>query len=247
MGEGRVGLIAGGGALPREAAACLAREGLETRIVGFEGVTDPAFVSAEACLRLGQVEALVERMRGEDVASLLIVGRFDPTWAEAPSPRFAPDETARRLFAEAGPEGPVAWMARLAAFLEREGLPLARQDVLLAALLARPGALSRAEPTAAQQADLVAGRAALAVQESAVLGQAVAVHAGHVVARETLEGTDALIRRAGAAAGAGFTLVKAARPGQDPRLDLPAIGPTTIDVLAEAGAGALAIEAGATL
>lgn len=247
LAEGRVGLIAGGGALPFEAARCLGDAGRDLTLVGFEGISDAGLVAPEDRLRLGQVERLLDRMRSRRVTSLLIVGRFDPSIVASPSPFFEPDETARRLFAEAPPEAHVAWMSTVADFLEDEGLPLARQDVLLAPLVAQPGLLAGAPPSPAQRADVRAGRAAVAEQPPHGLGQAVAVKDGEVVARETPEGTDALIRRAGLEVGPGITIVKVARPGQDPRLDLPAIGPETVEVLAEVDGAGLAVEAGATI
>ena len=247
MAEGRVGLIAGSGALPGEAARCLSESGVAFDLLGFEGISDPALVAPEARIRLGQIDALVQRMRASGVETLLIVGAFDPDLVRSPSPLFEPDDTARRLFEGAAPEAHVAWMSTIADFLEDVGLPLARQDSLLAPLLAPPGPLGPEAPTRAHRADLEVGRAVLAAQPASVLGQAIAVKDGEVVARETTKGTDALIRMAGQEAGPGVTIVKAARPGQDPRLDLPAIGPTTIETLAEAGVEALAVEAGATI
>lgn len=247
MTEGRVGLIAGGGALPGEAMRCLREAGVDVEIVGFEGISAPGLLASADRLVLGQIDRLLERMRARAVQSLLIVGRFDPGLVAAPSPVFEPDETARRLFEGASPEAHVAWMSTIADFLEQEGLPLARQDRLLAPLIARPGRLGGASPSTAQRADVAVGRAALAAQPPHVLGQAVAVKDGELVARETPAGTDALIRRAGREAGPGITLVKAARPDQDPRLDLPAIGPETVEVLAEVEGAVLAVEAFTTI
>jgi DUF1009 family protein len=68
------------------------------------------------------------------------------------------------------------------------------------------------------------------------------------LAVEALEGTDACIRRGGdLARSGGFTVVKAVKPGQDRRFDLPAVGPDTVDTLREARGRVLAVEAGATL
>ncbi|MGB0621082.1 MAG: UDP-2,3-diacylglucosamine diphosphatase LpxI domain-containing protein [Myxococcota bacterium] len=247
MAEGRVGLIAGGGALPGLARRCLVEAGFDVAVLGFEGITEPALAPPAAHLRLGQVEALVSRMRTAQVDSLLMVGRFDPALAEASAARLTPDATARRLFEGMAPGAHVAWMSAVADFLEAEGLPLARQDVLLAPLLARRGPLGASMPGPTHHGDLAAGRREINAQAASVLGQAVAIKEGCVVARETPAGTDALIREAGRVAGNGFVIVKAARPGQDPRLDLPAIGPTTIAALAEAGGAGLAIEAERTI
>jgi DUF1009 family protein len=79
------------------------------------------------------------------------------------------------------------------------------------------------------------------------VGQAAALRNGNVLALEAIEGTDEMIRRAGEWGGAGATIVKAARPGQDRRFDLPAIGRGTIEAMQAAGATGLAVEAGATL
>ena len=78
------------------------------------------------------------------------------------------------------------------------------------------------------------------------IGQTVVVKDCAVLAVEAIEGTDAAIRRAGAIA-AGACAVKVAKPSQDPRFDVPTIGPGTVEVLAEAGVAVLAVEAGATV
>ena len=81
------------------------------------------------------------------------------------------------------------------------------------------------------------------------IGQAVVVQAGRVLGVEGVEGTDGLIERCAALqeAGPGAVLVKMKKPGQERRADLPTIGLTTIEKLAEAGFSGVAFEAGETL
>jgi DUF1009 family protein len=67
------------------------------------------------------------------------------------------------------------------------------------------------------------------------------------VALEAMEGTDETIRRAGRIAGAGATVVKVAKPRQDPRFDVPVVGIGTVETMKEAGAAVLAVESGQTL
>ncbi len=67
------------------------------------------------------------------------------------------------------------------------------------------------------------------------------------VAVEALEGTDACIRRGGELAKEGAVVVKAVKPQQDRRFDLPAVGPDTVDSMRESGCQVLAVEAGTTL
>ena len=71
------------------------------------------------------------------------------------------------------------------------------------------------------------------------------VRQGEVIAREDQAGTDALID--GVRPGAGAVLVKAAKPQQDLRFDLPVIGPETVLRAAAAGFAGIAVEAGRTL
>ena len=68
-----------------------------------------------------------------------------------------------------------------------------------------------------------------------------------VVAVEAMEGTDAVIRRAGEIAGPGTRIVKVAKPNQDMRFDVPVVGVATIEAMRAAGATALSIDAGRTL
>ena len=78
------------------------------------------------------------------------------------------------------------------------------------------------------------------------IGQTVVVHKGTVVAVEGVEGTNETIRRGCALAGKGVVVCKVARPDQDMRYDIPAVGPETLMVMREGGASALVLEAGRT-
>jgi DUF1009 family protein len=75
------------------------------------------------------------------------------------------------------------------------------------------------------------------------IGQAVAVRNGIVAAVEAAEGTDSALRRGATLTGKGMVVAKAAKPGQDLRFDRPAIGPATIELLAEIGAAMIGVEA----
>jgi len=80
------------------------------------------------------------------------------------------------------------------------------------------------------------------------IGQAIAVKEQEVIAVEALEGTAAMIERAGQLCSSGnWTLFKASKPDQDMRLDVPCIGPDTIKSLAENGSRRLVVEAGRTI
>jgi DUF1009 family protein len=79
------------------------------------------------------------------------------------------------------------------------------------------------------------------------IGQTIVVKDRAVVAVEAMEGTDAVIRRAGEIAGPGTRVVKVAKPNQDMRFDVPVVGVATIEAMKAAGATAITIDAGRTL
>jgi DUF1009 family protein len=132
-------------------------------------------------------------------------------------------------------------------WLEEQGLPVLDPVPFLADRLAPEGVYGRQEPTAEEWADARYGLELARGIGRLDLGQTVVVKDGVGVAVEALEGTDACIRRGGELAGAGAVVVKAVKPNQDRRFDLPAVGPETIEVMAEFEARVLAVEAGTTL
>jgi len=79
------------------------------------------------------------------------------------------------------------------------------------------------------------------------IGQTIAVKDAAVVAVEAMEGTDAVIARAGSLAGPGVRVVKVAKPSQDMRFDVPVVGAPTVEAMRRAGATALSVDAGRTL
>ena len=121
------------------------------------------------------------------------------------------------------------------------------QGVELEAMLAPHGSMTSRPPESSARDDLSAGRLILEDREGVDAAQCIVMKDRAMLAIETIEGTDDAIRRAGRSGGAGATVIKARRKGQDGRFDLPAVGPDTIRTMVAAGARALAIEAGACL
>jgi hypothetical protein len=246
----RLGLIAGCGSLPAEAARALRGAGTTVCAIAFEGLTDPALVGDVDELRwhkLGQLEATAASLRAMAMQSILLVGSISKQVLFDGSGRVEPDRAAVTLLEKLAGWRDDALFAALADWFEGQGFAIGRQDVVLASLVAREGAFASRPPDASEQADLVAGRRALEALGAAGIGQCVVVKRGCVVAVEAVEGTDEAIRRAGQLAGPGATVVKGIRSGQDRRFDLPAIGPGTIAAMVEARASCLAVEAGVTL
>ena len=113
--------------------------------------------------------------------------------------------------------------------------------------MAKPGILSRRQPTAEELEDFAFGYRMADAVAALDIGQTIVVKDKAVVAVEAMEGTDAVIRRAGEIAGPGTRIVKVAKPNQDMRFDVPVVGVATIEAMKAAGATAISIDAGKTL
>jgi UDP-2,3-diacylglucosamine hydrolase len=143
----------------------------------------------------------------------------------------------------------------VADIFEQEGLRLVAPHEILADLLASAGVMTRASPGAADRADAERAAEIAAALGKVDVGQAVVVAQGICLGVESIQGTDALLdfvaRTAGGyrpdPGGAGGVLYKAPKPGQDWRLDLPAIGPATVEGAARAGLAGLVLLAGGVL
>lgn len=140
-----------------------------------------------------------------------------------------------------------ALIAAVAGVLQEHGIAVMDSTALLGNLLARPGLLTRTAPNAAVQADFEFGARMADTIAGLDIGQTVVVKDRAVVAVEAMEGTDAVIGRAGALAGPGTRVIKVAKPSQDMRFDVPVVGVATIKAMTASGADALSIDAGRTL
>jgi DUF1009 family protein len=140
-----------------------------------------------------------------------------------------------------------ALISAVADVLRDEGIELLNSTAFLEPLLARTGTLSRRAPSAEELDDLAFGYRMADAVAALDIGQTVVVKDKAVVAVEAMEGTDAVIRRAADIAGGGTRVVKVAKPAQDMRFDVPVVGVATIDVMRQAGATAISVDAGKTL
>jgi UDP-2,3-diacylglucosamine hydrolase len=131
--------------------------------------------------------------------------------------------------------------------LKAEGMEILDSTLLLKSFLAPKGTLTRRAPSEDELADIDFG-IGIAKQMGALdVGQTVVIRGKAIVAIEAMEGTDRCILRGGAIARQGAVVVKMSKPDQDPRFDVPVIGPRTINFMKKVKASCLAIEAGKTL
>ncbi len=236
-----IGLIAGSGRLPLLFAEHAAKAGRTVVAVAHEGETD-ASLPAAAWVKLGQLGRIVEVLRSAGVSEAVFCGGIK-------KPRLfdvRPDWLGLKALARMRSFGDDAALRAIAAALEEEGVSIVSPLPLLPDLLAPRGALTRRELSAQQREDAAFGLSLARGLGALDVGQTVVVRKGVVLAVEAAEGTDACIARGGALAR-GAVVVKARKPQQDDRFDVPAVGPKTIEVVLRANCSALVVEAGASL
>ncbi len=243
----RIGLIAGSGRFPVLFAETARRRGVEVIAVAHRGETAPELVhhaNAIAWVQPGQLQALIDALRAHGVTRAVMVGGIA-------KPRLfreiMPDARALGAIARVGKLRDDALLRALAEELERDGIRIVPSTTYLDEIVPAAGVLGQRAPTPEEWADIRYGFQVVKMIGRFDIGQSVVVRGGAVMAVEGIEGTDATIRRAGQLVNGDIVVVKATKPIQDLRFDLPAIGPDTIRTMAEVRGRALAVEAGRTI
>ena len=114
--------------------------------------------------------------------------------------------------------------------------------------LATAGVMTRRQPTTQQWEDIRFGYEICLNISRMDIGQSIAVVDRDVIAVEAVEGTNAMIERAGSLCKVGgWSLIKVSNTNQDMRVDVPTIGLVTIEKLAAARAGCIVLEPGKTI
>lgn len=132
--------------------------------------------------------------------------------------------------------------------IESAGIKLMDSTAYTLDQLAAPGVMGRRQPTAAQWEDIRYGYEICRSISRLDIGQSIAVVDRDVIAVEAVEGTNAMIERAGVLCRTGgWTLIKVSNTHQDMRVDVPTVGTVTIEKLAAARAGCLVLEPGKTI
>jgi DUF1009 family protein len=160
---------------------------------------------------------------------------------------IVPDLTLLSVLTRLRAKNTDALISAVADVLRGEGIELLDSTAFLEPLLARTGTLSRRGPSADELDDLAFGYRMADAIAALDVGQTIVVKDKAVVAVEAMEGTDAVIRRAGEIAGPGTRIVKVAKPKQDMRFDVPVVGVATIETMKAAGATAITVDARRTL
>jgi len=253
----RVAIIAGNGSMPGEIRDAMIAEGLSPVLVGVRGEVAPELSNrCDRVLSFGQLGSLFDLLDREGVRHLVFAGGIvkRPDFSALKPDMLTLREMPSLLRIVLGGDDSV--LGKIATFMAKRDIAVVGVKDVAPGLLAAQGQIA-GPPLRGRMPKLLSQSLRLAWKGARTVGgldagQGCIVEDGRVVALEGAEGTDAMIRRLGELRRQKrlnpkpewSVLVKVAKPGQDMRADLPAIGPDTVLGAHENGLNYLAVEAG---
>jgi DUF1009 family protein len=252
---GPLAIIAGGGALPITLAEAALAQGRPVHILGIRGEAEEKIARfPHTWLKWGEVGKLFATLEDHGCRDLVIIGAV--TRPDLANVRF--DFGAIRnlpFLLSLGVGGDDHVLSSVVRFLEAKGYRVYGAGEVAPELLAGEGQLGAKAPSQEDRADIDTGFRVVTALGRLDIGQAAVVVKGRVLAVEAAEGTDAMIARCaalrkgsgGRRRGLAGVLVKAPKPEQEERVDLPTIGPDTVERAARAGLAGIAVAAGRVL
>jgi DUF1009 family protein len=246
----KLGLLAGGGPFPARVAQAARDAGHEVFVVLLRDFHDDPALRAYPHMeeRVGAGGAILQRLRAEGITHLVLCGK-----AKRLSPlTLWPDAWMAKVIARLGKAvfaGDDTLLRNFIGILGEEGFEIVAPQSLLPSSTAGAGLLAGEAPDEMARTDILRGIGVLRALADQDVGQSVVVQQGLILGIEAVEGTDALLARAGSLRrdGPGGVLVKLAKPQQELRVDAPVVGAITIRNAAAAGLRGIAVEAGRTI
>jgi hypothetical protein len=247
-----IGLIAGNGTFPLLVLRAARARGHEVTVVAIEEEASRSIDSLAAELggarvhwiSLGNLGGCIAALKAAGVSRAVMAGQVKHVKLFS---AIVPDAALTTALGRLPTQNTDALILAVAATLEEQGIMLMDSTALLPDLVARPGVMTAAPPDGRMSADFAFGYGVADAIAGLDVGQTIVVKDRAVVAVEAMEGTDAVIARAGKLAGPGTRVVKVAKPAQDMRFDVPVVGVATIRAMQAAGADGLSVDAGRTL
>ena len=249
-------MIAGEGRLPFLVADGAKQAGLKVICIGLADNTEPGLaeeVDVFYEVALARPGGWIRKLKKHGVTRTIIAGRvakgriFTP-WRIL---HYLPDWRAFRIWywrlRGKGKQNDML-LSALAEELASGGIVLENSTMYCREHLATAGAMTKHKPSSSVENDIEFGWHLVKKLGEVDIGQAIAVKEREIIAVEAIEGTAAMIERAGQLCqSGGWTLIKTSKPNQDMRFDVPCVGPDTIRSLAANGAKCLVVEAGKTI
>jgi DUF1009 family protein len=243
----KLGLIAGNGKFPFLVLEGAKRAGTSVAVAAIREETDPSIESLADRLTwvgIGQLGKMLRFFKSEGVDKAIMAGQVKHVQIFS---RAIPDVRMLKMLLRLPRRNTDALIGAVANELASEGIELIDSTFFLKDQLPQPGTLTRRAPDDRERSDVEYGLEIARGIAGMDLGQTIVVRDRACVAIEAMEGTDAVIRRAGELVRGRLTVVKIAKPDQDMRFDVPVVGVPTIESMKDSGATCLCLTAGKTL
>ena len=243
----KLGLIAGNGQFPFLVIEGAHRTGAEVAVAAIREETDPSIEKIADRLTwvgIGQLGKMLKFFRNEGVDKAIMAGQGKHVQIFG---KAIPDVRMLKMLLRLPKRNTDALIGAVALELASEGIELIDSTHFLKDQLPGVGTLTRRTPDDRERGDIEYGLEVAKEIGRLDLGQTIVVRDRACVAIEAMEGTDAVVRRAGELVRGRLTVVKIAKPDQDMRFDVPVVGVPTVETMASAGATCLCLTAGKTL
>lgn len=244
----RIGIVAGNGKLPLIAAQSARSKGRLVYVCAICDETDPSIESIATktiWVKLGEIKKLAHFFKSEAVEHVFFEGKITKT--SLFKGHIKPDLDMVMLFARLKDRTDDTILGGICDYLEAKGLHVLDSTIYLDDCVPEAGVLTKKRPSKKEEEDIRFGWRLAKESGRLDIGQSVVVKDKAVLAIEAIEGTDAAIKRGGELGSRDVVVVKVAKPNQDMRFDVPAIGINTIRSMISAKAKVLAFEAGKTI
>ncbi|MDR2400428.1 MAG: UDP-2,3-diacylglucosamine diphosphatase LpxI [Deferribacteraceae bacterium] len=240
-------VLAGMGKLPFEAVKKLQERGESVTVVAFteQIAMDLSSLAVEVqVFSIAQVGKILKYLRSIKADAMLFIGKIDRSIMEK-NLKF--DLKAISMLAKLRDRQEDTMMLAIIEEVEKLGVSVCSQREVLSHLIAKPGLYSMHKPNKKESEDIAFGYRKMKAVAGLDIGQSIVVKNKTVLAVEAIEGTNETVKRGGSYAKGGFTFVKVAKPNQDYRFDLPAVGLETLDIFINCGGRVFAVEADSTI
>jgi hypothetical protein len=242
----KLALVAGGGELPLVFLRQAVKNNLDVFIIEVEGEENTglkAFKFERVRVKLALLSDMIMEIADRNIKQVIFLGYIRPIKLLKD---ILFDEITRKMLVNLKDKRPKALMESAIARFKKAGITAIATTYLMEEILAPEGFINTAgqgrEAISAMKLSVEIARKVAALD----IGQTIVAGSGMIWAVEAMEGTDNCIRRGGAMAKKGFIVIKMARPKQDLRYDVPAIGLRTLKLIKSLGGSGIVVEAGKT-
>jgi len=256
LSEGPLAIICGGGSLPKAVARAVMARGRRVVLFPLLGFAEPEEIAEfpHHWMGIGKYGAFRRLVEREGCRDIVFIGNVVRPNLRQIRLDWATLMLVPRLFGmfRGGDNHILSGLLRI---VEQDGFRVVGAHEVAPEILVPEGVLGRCVPSERDQRDIGRGMDVIAAIGPFDVGQAVVVANNHVLAVEGIEGTDGMLarivelrrsNRIRSPEGTGV-LVKAPKPLQDRRIDLPSIGPKTIDGIVASRLAGIAVLAGETI